>query len=261
MSDISSTERMNIIAFIILIFSLAPFFIQRLTGKFLYFALLAIIAIGLHGIYFFGFQILYFLLITYLVSTAVELISLKTRINFFGIKYWYNLKHPFFTSKVNFLEVYPLEVSLAWVLLKYLSFSMALLISAAFPFPLIWNIAITPLILVSVDFIIDPIAVHRSKLWKWKKGSFYFGIPFRNFLGWYFVGLIITLIFNLLITIKPISFHFLYIIPILSYASFLTYIPQLIRLDKKLAIIGSLPATIWTILGSISLLILYQKQF
>ncbi len=248
---------MDAYSIIVALFSLVPLLVLRLTGKFIYFAVAAIVAVALHGIYLFGSQILYLFFITYVISTIAELLSLKTRVRCFGIQYWYNLKHPFFSSRIFFLGVYPLEISFAWVILTYMSFNLAMVIASVFSLTKLWIILLIPLILVSLDFIIDPVSVKVTKLWKWEKGSFYFGIPYQNFLGWYVVGLASTAIFSFLDAARPITFHPLFILPIFFYATILKRVPLMIQLNRPMGILGSLPAFVWTLVGAISLSILY----
>lgn len=232
----------------------------RIKRKFIYFSIYALFVIVLHGWYLFGPQILYLLLFTFIVSTVAELVSLKTPIRCFGVKYWYHINHPFFSSKVRFLGVYPVEISLAWVILKYVSFSLAILITQAFHLPQLIMILLTPLILVSLDFIIDPISVNMSKLWQWEKGSAYFGIPLRNFLGWYAVGLVATLIYSSIEISKNLKFNILYLLPIILYAMFLRNVPLLFKYNKKMAIIGSIPTIVWTFLSLISLFLIISRK-
>ena len=157
------------------------------------------------------------------------------------------------------MGVYPLEIALAWVILKYLSYSLATLIASAFGLPYSMVIFGTPLILMSLDLILDPVAVNIKKHWTWEKGSVYFGIPIRNFLGWYAVGLVATLLFSIIDSAPPVSFHILYLLPILYYGSLLRSAGSLFRLNKRLAILGALPATLWTILGAVSLTLLFLR--
>ncbi|MDP1722072.1 MAG: carotenoid biosynthesis protein [Candidatus Gottesmanbacteria bacterium] len=245
---------------IIIIISLFPVLVLRFSGSFVIFALLAIVAISIHGIYLFGSQILLLLSITFAVSTVAELISLKTPFGIFGAKYKYNIHHKFFSSRIWLLGVYPLEISLAWVILKYLSYSLAMLIAQAFGLPYPAVIFGTPLILLSLDLILDPVAVNIKKHWTWEKGSAYFGIPLRNFLGWYAVGLVGTLLFSLFDHPKGITFNILYLLPIMFYGSFIKNSFLLFRLNKKMAIVGAFPAIFWTILSTISLIILFIRQ-
>lgn len=247
-------------AIIIVIVSLLPLVILQFTGSFIYFALLAVIAITIHGTYLFGLQIILLLLITYVISTGAELISLKTSVGIFGAKYRYHVNHPFFSSRMRILHVYPLEISLAWVILKYLSFTLATLITQAFLWPQPIVILITPLILVSLDLIIDPVSVRIYRLWQWEKGGAYFNIPLRNFFGWYAVGLAATLLFSMFDHKRQITFNVLYLLPVIFYGSFIKNSLQLTQINKKMAIIGSFPAIFWTILSVISLVMLYIRQ-
>lgn len=40
------------------------------------------------------------------------------------------------------------------------------------------------LLMVVIDLVLDPIAVHRLTMWRWLDGGLYYGIPFSNYLGW-----------------------------------------------------------------------------
>lgn len=230
-----------------------------MKGTFIQFAIVTLALIGLHGWYFFGPDILYLLFLTYIISTVAELLSLKTPLRCFGVKYWYHLDQPLFSSRIRFLKVYPLEVSLAWVILKYISFNLAMLITQAFLLPHMVVVFLTPLILVSLDFIIDPVAVNVSKLWQWEKGSKYFGIPLQNFVGWYIVGFLSTFLFSFVYRERQLTFNILYFLPIIFYASFIKNSLLIYKLNKKMAIIGSIPAVMWTLLSMISLAILYGR--
>lgn len=244
----------NIFEFFILISAFLPFLVLFRFKKFIWFEVFTLIAVALHGTYLFGAEILFLFIISYIISTIAELVALKTRVNCFGVRYWYNLKHKFFSSRINLSGVYPLEVSFAWVLFKYAAFCLGVVIATAFSLPEIIEIILIPLILVSADFIIDPVAVNIDKLWKWERGTKYYGIPWQNFLGWYLVGLVSTLIFTLIDFSGSINFNYLFFLPIIFYAGVLRNIPILFKQNKQLAIIGALPAFIWVLLSSVSLI-------
>ena len=247
---------MDSTAIVIGVLSLAPFLVQRFTRKFIYFAVFALIAIVAHGLYLYGPHILYLLGVTYILSTAAELMSLKTPYNVFGVTYRYDTNHAFFASNIRLLGVYPIEISFAWVIFKYVSFNLAVIIVSAFAMPYWWEAVFIPLILVSVDFIIDPVAVHTVRLWHWERGSAYFGIPWQNFLGWYLVGLVTTLMFLWLSPVKTVRFDYLLILPVLFYASLLNNMPRLFSLDKQLSIVAITPLTAWTAVAAAGLWIL-----
>ena len=42
-----------------------------------------------------------------------------------------------------------------------------------------------------IDLLIDPLAAHPFKFWNWIETGSYYGIPFRNFLGWFVVSVVI----------------------------------------------------------------------
>src|SRR3989344_973007 len=107
---------MDLTTIIITLFSLVPFAVMRTTKNYFYFSLIAVFAVVIHGVYLFNFQILWFFLIIYVVSTIAELVSLKTPFNIFGMKYRYNLNHLYFSSGINLLGVYPIEVSFTWII-------------------------------------------------------------------------------------------------------------------------------------------------
>lgn len=241
------------------VFSVLPFLVQRFTGKFIYFAIFSLIAIGAHGMYFYGPNILYALGLTYVISTVAELLSLKTPINCFGVTYRYDVHHKFFSSRVRFLGVYPLEVSIAWVIFKYISINIGLLIVSAFSLAPFWEILLIPFILMSVDFIIDPVAVHITKLWRWERGGIFFGIPWQNFLGWYMVGLFSTISMVSIGSMKPLSFHYLLWLPILFYGFMVKNVPSLMRLDKRMGMLAAIPVVGWTLLGIVSLILISYR--
>ena len=146
-------------------------------------------AVSLHAFYYFELAGLSFLLFIALVSTLVELVSLKTKFNFFGVTYSYDLTHKLFPSRLVLMGVYPLEVTAAWILLKYTSFFLVITLLLSFPASLIAKSVVTAVVLVSFDLLVDPIAVAWGA-WKWKRRGMFFGIPWQNFLGWFAVGLI-----------------------------------------------------------------------
>ncbi len=242
------------------VLSLLPFLVLLFRGKYIYFEIFALFAIVVHGIFFYGPNILYFLVLTYIVSTAAELTSLKTPIYCFGVKYRYNLNHPYFSSRVRLLGVYPLEISLGWVILKYLSFNLTMIMSSAFGLPIYVKIFLVPMVLVSLDFIFDPVDVHVRKLWKWEKGSAYFDIPLRNFLAWYLVGFVASVPLLWVGLRNPLTFHYLLILPIIFYAVLLDNIRLLLKLDLYKGILGALPAVCWVALSTVGLYILYLRQ-
>ncbi len=244
---------------IIVLLSVFPLLFLRGKDTFLYFEIAALVAIGIHGVYLFGAPILYLLILTYIISTIAEVVSLKTRINFFGVPYRYHHNSVYFPSNIWLFGVYPIEVTLAWVIFKYLSFCLAMLIIEAFSLPSIIGVFLTPLILVSVDLVLDPISVNINRMWEWGAKGRYFGIPIQNFIGWYMVGLVASSLWYIIPSTTKISFSLLYLLPIIFYGFFATKARLLYPLNKPMAILGSLPMITWTVLGLVSLGMLFFR--
>lgn len=45
--------------------------------------------------------------------------------------------------------------------------------------------------MTAIDLLIDPLAANQLGYWVWEQGGIYYGIPWRNFLGWFIVSAII----------------------------------------------------------------------
>lgn len=151
-------------------------------------------AVFFHAIYFFGLIGLVFLLTSGVISTLIELVSLKTPFNFFGVTYRYNFSSLWFPSKIILGKVLPIEVSAAWIFLKYLSFFLTTFIFSLFGVTGLARAFFGAFFLVSFDFILDPVAVSLG-VWEWKESGIFFGVPWKNFLGWFLVGFIISIPF------------------------------------------------------------------
>jgi len=244
---------MSLIEFLIFLLSLSPFVVMRFTKTYFHFTIFAIIAVTIHGLRLFGAHIFLFLVIVWLVSTFAELLSLKTKFNFFGAKYRYNLNHAYFSSHINLLGVYPIEISLTWVLLKYISFVMGLTIVNFLSLPNIALLFLVHSVLLSLDFIIDPVAVKVAKMCRWESGGNYFGIPLGNFIGWYAVGLIASQI----IFAFPLRLNFnsqlLLLLPAILYMLVLQNVRYIVKLDRVKALIGLIPGIIWIFMAAVSL--------
>jgi putative membrane protein len=51
------------------------------------------------------------------------------------------------------------------------------------------RIVLTAIFLVLMDLVLDPAAVHAG-LWNYPAGGWYFGVPWTNFAGWFFSGIL-----------------------------------------------------------------------
>lgn len=56
----------------------------------------------------------------------------------------------------------------------------------------VWaEIVIGALWMMVLDLLIDPVAAHPFQFWNWIETGNYYGIPFRNFVGWFIVSAVI----------------------------------------------------------------------
>jgi uncharacterized membrane protein len=94
----------------------------------------------------------------------------------------------------------PILLGLAYVGMGYLSWSLGRIIVGDLQSPLAGaRVVTTPLVasfvMVAWDFANDPVWANINRLWVWKNGGPYFGVPLTNFLGWYLVIYIIYQLF------------------------------------------------------------------
>ena len=94
----------------------------------------------------------------------------------------------------------PILLGLAYVGMGYLSWSLGRVIVGDLPSPLAGARVVTvPLvasfIMVAWDFANDPVWANINRLWVWRSGGAYFGVPLTNFLGWYLVIYVIYQLF------------------------------------------------------------------
>ena len=81
----------------------------------------------------------------------------------------------------------PLVMACAWMILFAYVKQMLL------PFKLskLAEMTISGVWMVAIDLLIDPLAANRLGYWRWIEAGAYYGVPARNFLGWYVVSFMI----------------------------------------------------------------------
>ena len=98
----------------------------------------------------------------------------------------------------------PFVIPIAWSGLLYMSINVSILILGLD----INNIAelknldviiISSTLITLLDFVLDPLAVNEGR-WKWLKPGKYYGVPMKNYFGWFFNSTIIFLTFSLFIS-------------------------------------------------------------
>lgn len=91
-------------------------------------------------------------------------------------------------------DIVPYTVFLVWPTLVISSYS----ISGQITSKKINKIMVTTILLLLLDLVFDPVAT-KLGFWVWDNSGFYYGVPFLNFIGWIFSGLISSLIVFMLI--------------------------------------------------------------
>jgi uncharacterized membrane protein len=124
--------------------------------------------------------------------------------------YYYNLPKFFF-------GLVPFETPISWAVILYVAYALTnqLIFGTIGDRPsirstrlnaaslIILASAIGGLIATNLDMILDPVAVSRQNPgWVWIGGGPYFGIPFSNFIGWFFVSFFAVLLFRFYETLK-----------------------------------------------------------
>lgn len=54
----------------------------------------------------------------------------------------------------------------------------------------IWRMMIAALFVVGLDLVLDPVAYVDKGYWLWQSESSYYGIPWTNFAGWFFIAFV-----------------------------------------------------------------------
>ena len=97
----------------------------------------------------------------------------------------------------------PLAIGLSWMAVFYMGWFMANLVCDGAPSPrknsiprIIVKAAVAALIVSASDLAADPVSVEGG-LWVWVDGGPFFGVPYSNYIGWFFVGTIILSIIGI----------------------------------------------------------------
>ena len=158
-------------------------FVQIIIGYF-YFIL--------HGSMIWGWNnAILFMGISFFISIIMEIVGTRTGV-VFGGKYKFDLSK---SPGPAYLGI-PLVIPLSWSGLIYMGFNYSTLImgNGSYSNQSLIFLFIPSLLLMIVDLVLDPIAVDEKR-WGWGKPGAYYGIPFLNFIGWFFTTFLILWVF------------------------------------------------------------------
>jgi len=163
--------------------------------------LLAFVFAVLHGSQRLGWKNSLLLLgITFTVSLAFESVGVATG--------WvYGSYH--YTAKLGpkFLGLVPLLIPLAWFMMSYPSFIIAVNLVPKDLNPAVWRVStavVGALVMTAWDLAMDPMMVAGGN-WIWDQPGAFFGIPLQNYWGWWLTIFLAVLIFFSVSKISPTS--------------------------------------------------------
>ncbi len=62
--------------------------------------------------------------------------------------------------------------------------------------PGVVEMALAAVWMTAIDLVIDPLAANQLGYWRWEQSGVYYGIPARNFIGWFAVSFLIFSVFR-----------------------------------------------------------------
>ncbi len=105
-----------------------------------------------------------------------------------GVQYGWLFGHYRYTEVLapNWLGT-PIVMIFAWLIL--IGYVRQILMR--FRLPTGAGIVLGGLWMTAIDLLIDPVAAHPFNFWNWLHAGAYYGIPLRNFFGWFCVSMVI----------------------------------------------------------------------
>ena len=159
--------------------------VVQVTLGFLYFIIHSLTLFGLKNTLIFFFS-------SFTISLALEIIGTNRGL-VFG-KYSYNPK----LCPGPMVGNVPVLIAISWTGLIYMALicSMMILDSSIVGRINYQHILLCSALVTALDLVLDPIAVDEGR-WFWDKPGNYYGIPVKNFIGWFFNSTVILITFTL----------------------------------------------------------------
>ncbi len=151
----------------------------------------------LHGSHQWGWRrVLSFAITIFCIAWFFETVSINTGFPFGNYSYGENM-WPFFGNV-------PVAVMPAYWVMAYVCWSLAISLRKRIDGPMDRNFmigvpVIGALLMVIWDLSMDPLRAIAEQRWHWHDGGSYFGVPYTNFLGWFFVTWLMFQIFAILV--------------------------------------------------------------
>ncbi len=129
-----------------------------------------------------------------------------------GVKYGWIFGHYYYNPALTpfILGLVPVTTVISWAVVIYVSYTLANIIlkfgarkpnfksdSNIYVLIVIFGLSlISGYVAVNLDMLIDPVVV-ATQGWFWIGGGQYYGVPIGNFVGWFLIAFLATLIFRL----------------------------------------------------------------
>jgi len=185
----TSTKSVNTTAFLLLLLGFILHF--SLPGRFTMWSdLPLLLAVLFHGAYLLGkWQIVVYVLVAMVIGYFAEFIGINTFLVFGA--YHYNP-----ATSTNMLFGVSLFVPVMYPVLTYAINLFCVALSAALLTKRnCWLLALlTGTFAMTKDLVTDPLQSTVAQFWIWNNGGVYFGVPIHNFIGWFCVYGVITLV-------------------------------------------------------------------
>lgn len=79
----------------------------------------------------------------------------------------------------------PIGIGFAWIVMIMAGHALTATISNK-----VMRVVIASLYVVALDLVLDPVAFVVKEYWIWESDSAYYGIPWTNFAGWFFIAIV-----------------------------------------------------------------------
>ena len=147
-----------------------------------------------HSIIFFGLNnTVIFFFSSFMISLLLEIIGTNKGL-IFG-KYTYEPS----LCPGPMIKNVPILIAISWAGLIYMALVCAMMLIDGSVVSIInlSHILLTTLLVTILDLVLDPIAVDEGR-WSWEMPGKYYGVPIKNFIGWFFNCSLILLLFSMI---------------------------------------------------------------
>ena len=147
-----------------------------------------------HSIIFFGLSnTILFFISSFIISLLLEILGTNKGLIFGKYSYEPSL------CPGPMIRSVPILIAISWTGLIYMALVCTMMIIDGTVGSTInlSHILLTALFVTILDLVLDPIAVDEGR-WSWDMPGKYYGVPIKNFIGWFFNSILILLLFSMI---------------------------------------------------------------